>query len=66
MSELLRLGENPLPNDWTLPAFCQEVCGDTENLPIVLYSVKDLYFNGLTGECYIQAVAVLVNIGGGT
>ena len=64
--KLLRLGENPLPNDWTLPAFCQEVFGDTENLPIVLDAVRDLYFNGLTGECYIQAVAVLVNIGGGT
>jgi len=65
MTELLPLGNSPLPNGWAVPAFCSEVIGDSENLPIVLNAVRDLYLNGPTGECYIQAVAVLVNIGGG-
>lgn len=40
MSELLPFRQNPLPNDWTLPAFCREVIGDTDNLPIVLDALR--------------------------
>lgn len=43
-----------------------DLIGDTENLPIVLDALRDLYFNGPKSECYIQAVAVYVNILGGT
>ena len=64
MTELLPLGNSPLPNGWAVPAFCSEVIGDSENLPIVLNAVRDPDLNGPTGECDIQAVAVLVNIGG--
>ncbi|KAL3575128.1 hypothetical protein D5086_023229 [Populus alba] len=32
--------QNPLPNDWTLPAFCWEVIGDTNNLPIILDALR--------------------------
>ncbi|KAJ6977175.1 hypothetical protein NC653_029161 [Populus alba x Populus x berolinensis] len=40
MSELLPFRQNPLPNDWTLPAFCWEVIGDTNNLPIILDALR--------------------------
>ncbi|GER38211.1 ATP synthase subunit alpha [Striga asiatica] len=39
----------------------REVCGDTDNNPIVLDSVKDLYFNGLT----VDEIGRVVSVGDG-
>ena len=64
VSELLFLRDFPLPNNWTLPAFCNEVI-DTENLPILSDAIRDIYVNGITSEFHLQAVAVLTNITGG-
>ncbi|KAJ6881935.1 hypothetical protein NC651_028518 [Populus alba x Populus x berolinensis] len=58
MSELLPFRQNPLPNDWTLPTFCREVIGDTDNLPIVLDALRkeslsgriSFFSNASTGE----------------
>lgn len=64
VSELMNLRNYPLPNNWTLPAFCDEII-DTESLPILSNAIRDVYVNGITSDFHLQAVAVLTNITGG-